>query len=409
MTDCKNIREQLSAFIDGELSGDQDADVRQHLDQCSECRNDWQQLSHLDELLENRLTIDRLVQRNVDAIRKREEARRTYANRPFASMQRSSWWVGLLAVAAAVALYVGLRLSDSQSRENRHSVAATLVSATGPIEVLEPGERRWKTIEAAGGSKVKKGTRVRTKGKSLCELWTSSNAKVRLNQGCEIIVDHDNQLDLVQGQIWCCASKDQFVELKVPIGQPDKKREVARFMCPQDASVQCDLAFDGSLDTTVTKSDSNVRAEVKMGRQTWQVSPGETLTFDHARQVKRSKGVTGQDAWQLPLLALRESTRSELKDHMRRLLAPIGMTKAKHMNEVQIQALGPAGAIPLLSYVAQETDEEQRRLRRTAMRLAMLSADESSLGLIECLTSDQDEVIAQWATEAMQRLDNRER
>ena len=58
MKDCKHIRGQLSALIDGELPQNDESLVRRHLKDCSACDSEWQQLSQLDELLQNQLTID---------------------------------------------------------------------------------------------------------------------------------------------------------------------------------------------------------------------------------------------------------------------------------------------------------------------------------------------------------------
>ena len=110
------------------------------------------------------------------------------------------------------------------------------------------------------------------------------------------------------------------------------------------------------------------------------------------------------DAWQLPLLALSRGSRRELHDSIQRLLAPIGMTKAQHLNETQIRALGPAGAIPLLAYVTEQPNDKDKFLRHTAMRLAVESADNSATALLSRLTSDNDPYIATQAQKALARI-----
>ena len=74
------------------------------------------------------------------------------------------------------------------------------------------------------------------------------------------------------------------------------------------------------------------------------MKPGQTVSIDGSQQMTSYARDESAETWQLPLLALSTDTKDELRRRLQRLLAPIGRTKARHMNETQIRALGPAGA-----------------------------------------------------------------
>ena len=86
------------------------------------------------------------------------------------------------------------------------------------------------------------------------------------------------------------------------------------------------------------------------------------------------------------------------------LLAPIGRTKARHLHEQQIRALGPRGAIPLLTYAAGELSDDQLDLRRTAVSLAKDLADGRSIELLQQLSKDSDPYISGKAKATLERI-----
>lgn len=140
-----------------------------------------------------------------------------------------------------------------------------------------------------------------------------------------------------------------------------------------------------------------------VGEETWPVRPGQAIVVDSSQQMTREPRPGTADVWQLPLLAVSSDSRSELSSYLQELLAPIGRTKARHMNKTQIRALGPAGAIPLLSFVVHE-QEADLHLRQTAMRLAAETADDSTIPMLRQLTTDEDSFIASRATKLLDGL-----
>ena len=50
---CQHAQNLISSFIDHELSAEETRELRKHLFTCSECENEYQELLHIKEFLEN--------------------------------------------------------------------------------------------------------------------------------------------------------------------------------------------------------------------------------------------------------------------------------------------------------------------------------------------------------------------
>lgn len=50
---CQHAQNLISSFIDRELSAEETRELRKHLFSCSECENEYQELLHIKEFLEN--------------------------------------------------------------------------------------------------------------------------------------------------------------------------------------------------------------------------------------------------------------------------------------------------------------------------------------------------------------------
>ncbi len=282
------------------------------------------------------------------------------------------------------------------------TIVATLVRATGPVEVLPPNSDQWTAVDPAENYSVPKGARVRTGEHVLCELKTAEQGKIRLNESAEVVVHDSRTIELRRGQLWCLSPKEAGIDIDIPL-QDNPLPKIATMTCPSAAEIQC-VAGD-SFAACDSVSPQNQQANWTLGNFTCPVNPGETVAIDAQQKVDRKNGPNAATkVWQLPLLAVGNRVDDEFIHAMSSLLAPIGMTKARHLNEQQIRSLGPRGALPLLSYVHSESSPDQLSLRRTAINIAADLANENAIELLQKITSDPDMYISRRANEALTKI-----
>lgn len=411
MTNCEHVQALLSAFLDGEVSDDQSAVISEHLSRCEDCRREWDALASLEDQLRSALAIDDINDK-VGAIR------RAAANvHPVSGSTSSGKWAILVAALAVSFLAALLSLRhdpDASQAGGSASVAsgdpaiiATLVRSTGAVQVLQPGEKNWNSIDQSDQATIAKGARLRTDASVLCEVFTSEECKIRLNEAGEVVFRDATEIELIKGQLWCRAPENSGIEIDISINNtsspPAESKLVASMRCPSSSEFQCSAGDDAATCDSV--SLQNEQTQITVGTRDCMVSPGETVSIDANHAVERRPAVeSAGKVWQLPLLAVGNSADPELIDAMTVLLAPIGKTKAMHLHEEQIRLLGPAGAIPLLAYAAHEQEPTQLNLRRTAVMLARELADERSRGMLERLTADPDPYISEQAKVALARI-----
>jgi hypothetical protein len=400
MSACQDIRRELSALLDCELPPGQAAAIEEHMRSCEVCRQQWEALQSVDGQLQRLLTIDD-VAKNVVSI---EQAAKV---QPAASQSARGdgwrWTAIMAAIAASIVLAVVAMRPAEQPQPVKPQVknAARLVRATGPVEVLSPGSDAWRSIESSPSYEVAQGARLRTGENVLCEVETIDQAKIRLNESAELVMHDARNLELVSGQVWLIASKSG---ISVDVRWEDEQtQQVATMTCPGESEFQCQVGDSFAACDSV--SAQNQQAQWAMGAYSCPVNPGETVSIDAQQNVERKvDGESASKVWQLPLLAVGTSGDPELLSSLNSLLAPIGMTKARHLNEDQIRRLGPKGAVPLLAYVLAESAPDQLRLRRTAIGIAAELADEGAIKLLQELTADPDPYISRTAQAALDKI-----
>lgn len=402
MNQCESIRELLSEMIDSELPDARLQSVESHLAECASCRDELRELSQLDRKLANVLVID-AVQEKIRRVSESSSAAKidNHARRPTKSRIH---WIGIVAaVAASLLLGFFVWPPNQMTPTLGTEIAAKLVSATGPVEILAAGNAQWQTIVPPNTMEIGIGSRIRTANSALCEIQTTSQGKVRMDGDCEVVFNDSRKLELVAGRLWCNAPADAALEVNVPI-ESKQSPTIATLTCPTKSSFQCEATPSSVSCSTPLDQDPKELAQFQVGKEKWQINPGQTVSINSSQQLTREPRNEAIDVWQLPLLAISANSRPELSDYLQKLLAPIGRSKARHMNEMQIRALGPAGALPLLSFVIHEPSGDQH-LRKTAMRLANETADESTIPMLQQLTEDHDPWIASQAINLLERLE----
>ncbi len=402
MNACDRMVPLLSALIDGELSGDESYETRLHLQSCDSCRREWESLQELDGHLKPLLVV-RDVESKLNAITRACELRTT-REAPHWNLARWVPFVVAVAVILLLALLPGL-LSEKDipaTSTPAMETVARLVRSTGPIQVLSPGTNDWTDVSANSNTSLVAGSRLKTRYDVVCEFETSAKGTIRLNKSAELILRDPKQVELVSGQLWCLAPEDCGINVDVAIQSFDAP-QIAVFACPSASEMQCEAGNASASYDSV--SSANAEANVTIGAFSCNVAPGEMLSIDSNNRVDRTtKADSSTKVWQLPLLAMKGQADRELISLLNHVLAPIGMTKAMHLNERQIRQLGPPGAIPLLAYAATEASPEHLMLRQTAVRLAAELADEHATTLLETLQSDSDRYIADLAKQTLDRI-----
>lgn len=408
MMSCEQSRSLLGLLMDQELADAQSDAVRDHLAQCDECRRDWESLNALDTQLKSALRLDGVDQ----AVAAIEASADHFVTCPTTQPRKRSIWL-VVALATAVCLLITTLVARNRvpwavddgvvgRPATDTPIVATLIRATGAVQVQHPGSAAWDSIEHADATPLPKGSRLRTQPTVLCELQTSDKGKIRLNEAGEVVLHGTTEIELVKGQIWCLVPGDREIEIDFALRQKTTPI-IASMACPSSSEFQCSIGdYVASCDSNSLR---NPPAQMTVGTKGYAVQPGETVSIDVEQNVER-KGVCDSTTkvWQLPLLAIGNPVDRELTDAMSELLAPIGKTKARHLNETQIRRLGPAGALPLLAYAATETAPDQLALRRTAVALARDLADQRSKQWLAKLAADPDPFLSAQAVKTLERI-----
>lgn len=412
MTTCGDICAKLSALLDNELPEDESAVVRQHLDSCDDCRQEWQELQSLDQQLNGLLTIDGVPEK-VASISQASplQLASTETNR-----RSVVTWASIIAAIATVILVAFFMTRPRTDQETvvekpnmiakkedppKPQIVAHLVRATGPVKILPSGSEQWISADPVAEFSITEGARLKTGDDVLCEFTTTTAGKFRVNESAEIVVHNSDQVELLKGKLWCLAPKDSAIDVRIPV-QDGPLPKIATMTCPRDAEIQCVAGESFAACDSVSKQ--NPPAQLAIGTFTCPIGPGETVSIDAQQNVDRKVDPSATKVWQLPLLATGHSIDDELLLSISGLLAPVGMTKARHLNETQIRRLGPNGALPLLAFVESETAPSQLQLRRTAVRIASDLADEKAIEILQKLASDPDPYISRCADQALKKI-----
>ena len=400
-----NIRHKshqtLSALLDNALPDEVAAKVQEHLAQCDDCQKEWTALQDLDRQLASALRLD-LIDEPVSRIQELSagELDRVSDSDSFSQPSVGKLVALFLAIAASIALMT-VFLPDKE-KPTGAPIIAQLVRATGPIRIKQPKSDQWSVIQPEESVEVLAGAIVRTDASVLCEIQTDGEGKLRLNESSDLCLKKSDQIELLKGQLWCLSPKESGIEINISVQDdtPASEPTVVTLRCPTSSELQCTAEPQKAIWSSVSKT--NLPTSCNSAGLRCTVEPGETVAVDADQSVDRSMNMEARSKiWQLPLLAIGSNSSLELFACVESVLAPIGRTKAMHLNERQIRRLGPSGAIPLLAFVI---EEESSDARRVAMRIAGDLADDSAIKYLNRLSNDADPFVATTANSALNRI-----
>jgi len=318
-------------------------------------------------------------------------------------------WGGPLALLAVVAALVLAAITLS-NQTNAQAGVATLVRATGPIELRTADQSAWRTIASPRDLSLTAGTHLRTRDQSLCEVVTASQGTVRVNQLTEIRVTRPDEVELVSGQFWCRASPRAAIRVCVPNAVsppaapvPKINNNLSVFTCP--SASETDWKVEDTSARCISVADQPTEL-CSSANQSWTIEPGFALACSPGEPPDLSGRFDRLQttSWQLPLLNQRAPDDPELQGMLQGLLATIGMSKMGGGHDSEIRALGPAGTIPLIAYVRSPVSQNDAARRQRAMQIIADLAPRAALADLERLQQDTDSEVARMAKEAIHRL-----
>ena len=329
MTSCDNVHTLISGWLDGELANEEKRAVELHLETCEDCREELVLWRQMDKQLGGALIIGD-IQTKVDRIENHMQSKALRASE--SSLNHRIRWIMLLAAAASAAFLASQLMRGFRSKEQLE-IAATLVKATGPVQLLTNGDAIWNTIQNPDRSELAIGVKIRTPKHSLCELTTSSRCEVRINENSEVVVSSPTRFELLRGKLWCRVPHDGQMIVSMPV------KDETSLLSSGTATFQCET--NGEFASCSPCIAGTQLPELRVGGRILTAEVGETLIVEDKNQVSRNGTGDSIEVWQLPLLALSGDSRDELRRRLRQWLAPIGRVKVRHMNETQIRDLGP--------------------------------------------------------------------
>lgn len=220
MNACEEFQSLLSAWIDGELSPTDAADVATHVADCRECRACVDALRELDANLvgfaaRNQTTADRIaaavltIERDqVTHTPPRADVRLNATAHP-RTITRVRTIAQYLAAAAAGYLLAWLLFAPRGNRPTPENPVATngtltlarLTVATGAVTMRQPGQTDWSSADPKSPFSCSIGTEVRTPPGVQCELETKDRCTIRLNGETKLTLRSPSEVELHSGQI----------------------------------------------------------------------------------------------------------------------------------------------------------------------------------------------------------------
>ena len=428
---CDEAQDRIGAWIDRQLDADETAALESHLSVCGECRaaSEAERTQDADLLRAfgpHREAAHRVADRVIDTWK----VQSTDVAPPVRRIGRR--W-GSLALAAAAGFLLAVLMfqpwkenvpmvknptgsaNDSPSVNSPpkppipsvQATVASLVVATGSVEVREQGADAWQVYADSADFRCAFGGMVKTGPNVCCELKTSDGCVIRLNADTEIKLTSASALEVQRGEVWCSAPEN--VSLKVSASKASEPPPPAAaqemlwmLVCPSESRLMAVVRRDGSV--RVTAANGEIELQTPTGRD-W-LRRGETATFVGGQFVKEQPSTDPLLAasWMHPLLIRKGHADKELAGRVDELIARLGRSKLTLLYEQEIRSLGGHAVLPLLRYVQSPLFQDEPPRRRTAMRILSDIAPSWTVSDLIELLCDNDANTRYLAAKALHRL-----
>ncbi|MCA9175062.1 MAG: zf-HC2 domain-containing protein [Planctomycetales bacterium] len=422
-SNCRQIRDRLSSYLDGELGDELRVDVDAHLEMCLSCRQQLQDLKELDDACRMTLGPASLVGKSRAAAAARlaeriesaswggrDEHAQPAANSADRATAAPRFLLPFVVAAGAMFCVWLARPPRAPDGPDLPTGVGEVVAVAGDSKIAiaeTPGA--WRNLSWQGQRPIvmPAGARVRTLA-ATCELRTAHAGTLRLNSDSEVVLHSEDRVELVRGEMWCrgAVGRELMLIAHVKTQQPSlPESSIVTFTCPSATEVQCSVPPDASQASCFSNGDASCKTstlECSVPANTLVTVPGGgTAPAMQPADSARAR------SWQLPLLhQLGEAGQGERDALLEQLLARIGAAKASYLLEEDIRALGPAGAPPLLAYARSDRSRARPELRRRAARIGCYLSTPTSRSELQQLVSDTDSEIATYAKQAIQRLND---
>ncbi|MGI9457955.1 MAG: zf-HC2 domain-containing protein [Aeoliella sp.] len=397
---CKQIIDQLSAWIDNELTSEQSQAIEKHLDSCSECSTLADELRSMHEETVQEFSAasesaERVVERVINQIPIQNSVRVSKSDRIWHR------YASLVAAAAAGFLLAAVflpRPTSSPTESHNAQLAqipfAAVRVSTGPLEVAPACDST--TFSEQKSPIVKVGTKLRT-GIHKGELQTPSGATIRLDSETQISVRSEDELILESGRLFCCPSSDAST---VAVSSKGATFQISDATC----DIKCDgesvelIALDGSIQVLGDDSRSNVES-------------GDKVRFVSGKIVDKV-GVRDpviETRWIHELLLRKSFDDDELQQRVEQLWASLGHSKMQYLYEEEIRAIGCSSVKPLSAFLSSEDESHQRDHRRKlAAQIVSDVADFRAIPRLIDLLDDKDPQVRLHIARGLKRITGRD-
>lgn len=396
---CASIQPLLSSWMDQELSGDQVLEVQQHLRDCPKCHALLDDMKRLDQKLRSDLSptpeeVRQVISGTMQALKSDGSIN-----------QHKPWRVIALAVVSAAAGFLLAVLllpelarkpvaseDNPASSHSENELPIQLALAIGLVEVEVEGH--WKPL--ATGSKLKMGQRLRTPGRSRCELRCKDGSEIRLNHESEIIVHSPRLFHLKQGQVWSTVATAPMP-----------------FQIKTDQSTVTALGTQFDLNHQEQRTTLSVlegKTRINLDGKVADVKAGQQLSLNNKSGVfdisdpSRDYALYQATNWVNEILILKGKDNPELIRRIHDVMASIGETKMSFLAEDEIRTLGDHCVVPLCRYLQSERSQQHGSRREMAARIIADLAQPGSISDMIELLSDANPRVRASVARGLSRL-----